>query len=310
MSKKHNVPYWFNESTGESRWEDPSPAASTSAPPSATSAPSAQESDTTTRKRPRPEDGAAPPAARSAQADSASVKTPVEVPAENCPEHLLWKRKYLFKGVNQALVERIKMDEVSAFSITETHSAATMTELIWHGLQKCENFKRLYAGNSCILDGMACVGGNTISFATQFSRVVSNELDPSRFVMLQNNASTVMGLRNVDFMNGSILDVAFEREDYDVMFLDPEWGGPDYKDKTNLVLPISDQSMEEFCLDVLIRVPRVSMVALKLPLNYDNGFIAQFAKNNSLTYAFYTEGMKKMSLTLLTRIRGKGSRWG
>ena len=297
------MPFWFNESTGESRWEEP---------PSEAAGESTQEPEMTSRKRPRPVDGTQPAAAdataapQTARADS----TPVETPTENCPEHLLWKRKYLFKGVNQDLVERIKMDEVSAFSITETHSAATMTALIWQGLQRCENFKRLYTGDSCILDGMACVGGNTISFATKFSRVVSNELDPNRFSMLQHNATAVMGLRNVDFMNGSVLDVAFERGDYDVIFLDPEWGGPDYKDKTNLVLPISDQSMEDFCLDVLIRMPRVSLVALKLPLNYDNSFIEQFAKRNSLTYSFYTAGMKKMSLTLLTRIYGNGSRWG
>lgn len=290
MSSKYNTPYWFNESTGERKWEQPTePEQAKAAVEHSTVVPEASKPES--RKRLRPEEKLEGAVEVKRSASSAPTQ-----PVQNCPEHLLWKRDYLFNGFSPQQVALLKMDEVSAFSITETRSAETMTEVIRRALRPRTG------KDTCILDGMACVGGNTISFATAFTRVLSNELDHSRFGMLCHNAGTVMNRKNVQFFNQSVLDVAFERDDYDVIFLDPEWGGPDYKDRKNLLLPISGESMEEFCLQVLLRMPRVSLVALKLPLNYDNAFIEEFAKRNSLTYAFYTEGMKKMSLTLLTRI--------
>lgn len=324
VSSKYNAPYWFNAETGESRWVEPRELAAVAvAPQHAQSTPyTAIGAARLSRKRSRPneeEEGKAcvppqskhvPPATELATEPATTVSTEgskaaksQSIQTENCPEHLLWKRNYLFKGLNADQVEQLRMDEVSAFSITETRSAAKMTDLIWHGLQRATRGKKSI-GDTCILDGMSCVGGNTISFATRFSRVLSNELDTTRFDMLKHNTRTVMKMENVEFLNRSVLEVGFERDDYDVIFLDPEWGGPDYKDSTNMVLPISGESMEDFCLNVLNRMPRVTVVALKLPLNYDNGFIETFSKNNYLTYEFYTEGLKKMSLTLLTK-RGK-----
>lgn len=308
ISSKHNQPYWFNEVTGESRWEKPSDTA--------TQHLETLENDDARhcRKRPRvnekgendlneKEPYSSAVVVASAEADEGNLPSLSNAQTQNCPEHLLWKRNYLFKGFRSDDVKQLKMDEVSAFSITETRSASCMTDLIWQGLLRATHgIKR--TGDSCILDGMACVGGNTISFATQFTRVISNELDTARFGMLQHNTRTVMKRDNVEFFNRSVLEIAFERNDYDVIFLDPEWGGPDYKDKTHLVLPISGQSMEEFCLNVLSRMSRVSLVALKLPLNYDNKFIEAFSRENSLTYEFFTDGLKKMSLTLLTK-KGK-----
>ena len=100
-----------------------------------------------------------------------------------------------------------------------------------------------------ILDGMACVGGNTISFSKGFKRVMSNELDEGRVGLLKHNVVTVMGCKNVEFFNASILELVRHVE-FDVLFLDPEWGGPSYKDVANLRLTISDVAMEDFVLQV------------------------------------------------------------
>ena len=72
------------------------------------------------------------------------------------------------------------------------------------------------------IPGMACVGGNTISFSKGFKEVVSNELDEGRFKILQHNVGTVAGCSNVDFRNESILDLVKTLR-FDVLFLDPEW---------------------------------------------------------------------------------------
>ena len=72
-------------------------------------------------------------------------------------------------------------------------------------------------------DGMACVGGNTISFAKKFHKVIANELDASRYNILQHNTKEVAGCSsNVEFRNESVLDLVKQAR-FDVLFLDPEW---------------------------------------------------------------------------------------
>lgn len=40
--------------------------------------------------------------------------------------------------------------------------------------------------------------------------------------MLRHNVTDVLGIQNVTFLHGSILDLGMT-EEYDVLFLDPEW---------------------------------------------------------------------------------------
>ena len=70
---------------------------------------------------------------------------------------------------------------------------------------------------------MACVGGNTISFASKFKKVISNELDEPRYHILQKNTREVAGCGgNVEFRNESILELV-KSVQFDILFLDPEW---------------------------------------------------------------------------------------
>jgi len=79
-------------------------------------------------------------------------------------------------------------------------------------------------------------------------------------------------------------------------------GGPSYKDSEKLRLTISDVSMEAFVLSVFSDYPSVSMVALKLPTNYDNDYLEVFARSNGFTYQFF-DSFRKMTLTILKRAR-------
>ena len=63
---------------------------------------------------------------------------------------------------------------------------------------------------------------------------------------------------------------------------------------------MSDVAMEDFILEVFQTATFVSMVALKLPVNYDNQYLESFAKSNGFSYQFFTE-FRKMTLTVLMR---------
>ena len=106
------------------------------------------------------------------------------------PQRLCGKRDYFFKGMKSLMTTRpgastsqqpmlsfdsFQIDDVASFSVTKSEVAVQITQMILDFCQKKGNS----AGLS-ICDGMACVGGNTLSFAQHFSKVVSNEYDYER----------------------------------------------------------------------------------------------------------------------------------
>jgi len=210
-----------------------------------------------------------------------------------CPPALIRARDSLFQGLTWRQRSKIVIDAVAVFSVTESGMAEKMTATIKQIAEKVK------PEDNVIFDGMACVGGNTISFAQSFRTVLSNEYDPSRYEMLCYNVKDVLEIQNVTFFNGSIIDLAFT-EHYDVLFLDPEWGGPDYKHKSNVQLNISGVGVDAFCLRVLHGCARVHTVALKLPVNYDNNSLKQATEAAGFTYMLLTN-YQKMTLTILQK---------
>ena len=59
--------------------------------------------------------------------------------------------------------------------------------------------------------------------------------------------------------------------------------------------------MEDFIMEVFKSYSFVSMVALKLPVNYDNQYLEEFAQRNNFSYQFFDREFKKMTLTILMR---------
>ncbi len=123
-----------------------------------------------------------------AAARSTAVSSTVELGNKfyHTPQSLQGKRDYFFKGMQKllqakpaaaqlqqaSLYEAFQIDKVASFSVTKSEIATQITDMI---LQFCKNNRTL-----SICDGMACVGGNTLSFAQHFSKVVSNEFDYER----------------------------------------------------------------------------------------------------------------------------------
>ena len=276
QSKKYNRPYWFNEKTGESKWDCPFQY---SQQPKIGFVCEDQKTDELELKR------------KGVITDILSKTDNVTTPI--CPADLQHKRDFLFKGLETSRRLGLVIDSVAAFSVTESKSADKMTRVI---ISACD----LRSPESItILDGMACVGGNTISFASSFHKVIANELDPKRFEMLNHNARTIMKLDNIEFRNESIIELV-SAVNFDILFLDPEWGGPSYKSKRNLRLTISEVALETFVLDIFRSKPSVIMIALKLPVNYDNVYIKNLSHNNNLLYSFF-DNFEKMTLTILKR---------
>lgn len=117
-----------------------------------------------------------------------------------------------------------------------------------------------------VTDATACNGGDTIHFALNSRYVNSIELNQDNFKILQNNID-VYGLKNVTLHHGDCTKVFNWKTD--LLFVDPPWGGPTYKENETLELYLSEKRLDEWLEEILLRKIRPTHIFLKLPHNYN-----------------------------------------
>ena len=117
-----------------------------------------------------------------------------------------------------------------------------------------------------ITDATACVGGDTLLFSLHFKKVESIEWKRHNMAALQNNVE-VFGAGNVVLHEGDATRVFNWKTD--VLYVDPPWGGPDYRKLQNLELFIGSYRLDKWIEEILKRTERPKTVVLKLPRNYN-----------------------------------------
>ena len=152
--------------------------------------------------------------------------------------------------------DKIKIDEVGKYSISKPHLTKQLIKLI----------KQKVGANISITDGTASVGGDTLAFSEAFNTVNSVELDKTRFEYLKHNMN-IFNRTNITFYNDSYLNV-YKNLKQDVIYLDPPWGGLDYKNSEKLVFKLGDMKLEDLCDDIM-KNKLCKLLILKLPYNYD-----------------------------------------
>jgi predicted RNA methylase len=120
-----------------------------------------------------------------------------------------------------------------------------------------------------ILDGTGNIGGDTILFGLNFHTVNTIELDPDNFKALTHNVS-LYKLKNVHLHEGDTTEL-YKEYPSDILYLDPPWGGPDYKDKKELDLWLGSHRVDVFLRDSVLAKEALwkpVWIVLKLPFNY------------------------------------------
>lgn len=117
-----------------------------------------------------------------------------------------------------------------------------------------------------VTDATACNGGDTIHFGLSCLFVNSIELKEENFEVLQNNVN-VYKLQNVTLHQGDCTKIFNWKTD--ILFIDPPWGGPNYKENETLDLHLSDKRLDVWLEEIMLRKLRPSYIYLKLPSNYN-----------------------------------------
>jgi predicted RNA methylase len=153
---------------------------------------------------------------------------------------------------------KLKLTNEGEYSVTRRRDADRIISIL-KGLIKDTKTK-------AITDATGCVGGDTIHFGINFQRVDSIEINEYNFEALKNNVS-VYGLQNVTLHLGDAIKIFNWKTD--ILYIDPPWGGPKYKDAKNLDLFMSSKRIDEWLEEILLRKNRPSYIVLKLPYNYN-----------------------------------------
>ena len=118
------------------------------------------------------------------------------------PERLKYKWEFYFKDAPARVRENIQMDEVGTYSVTDMRSADKTSRLIRDELRRISGLAGM---KGSIIDGSACVGGNTISFAKHFEKVTAYEISGTRCQMLRHNLALFNVVEKVNVIQGDFV---------------------------------------------------------------------------------------------------------
>lgn len=168
-----------------------------------------------------------------------------------------------FINKNNINKSKLKISNVGMYSVTHSDDAIKITNII----------KSYFDENITITDATANNGGNTIAFGLTFKNVNAVEIDKNEYDILVNNIN-VYKLKNIKLYNNDYLDV-IDKLKQDVVFIDPPWGGKEYKKKTKLKLYLGNKTLVNI-IDILHN--KCKAIVCKVPFNYDFYTLFKYGK--------------------------------
>jgi 16S rRNA G966 N2-methylase RsmD len=169
----------------------------------------------------------------------------------------------LFPKYNNIKLKNLQIDDETLMYITMPKDSEKISMIISSHMMQYKS-----SNNLTIVDATACVGGDTITFCMNFENVISIEENIDTYKMLCSNIKQY-DFKNITILNGDCTQIIPKLNNIDVVYIDPPWGGKDYKKKDNIILNIGSVTVEEFIDNCLLKNNNIYLFTLKLPLNYN-----------------------------------------
>lgn len=216
-------------------------------------------------------------------------------------------RKLLFPPISDEKIYQLSIDDDSIKYITFPSCAQEISNIIMNNLMDfpCPdkeidpkwNEKSLDKRMSrlVITEMTAGVGGNVLNFANYFKFVNAIEIDIIRYNYLKKNVA-LYNFVNVNCYHDNAIKILVENDELvqDIIFVDPPWGGKDYKLHHNLRLSFGDYSIESLC-KMLFQKAHNKMIVLKLPNNYDFDYL----NSELINYRVSKVSLEKMTIIVI-----------
>jgi len=206
-----------------------------------------------------------------------------------CPKYYDKKK---CNDVYKKLLSKVQFSHDSITFMTKKVDAKIITMIIISHLNQLNlDHKKII-----ITDATAGIGGNTLSFAQFFNKINSVEINYKTFMMLRKNIDTYR-FTNVHLYNYDYIKVSNNIEQ-NIVFIDPPWGGKDYKKHDIITLYLSQIKIEKICIQLL---KKNNMVVLKLPLNYD--FLHIYGIIHKTNIKIYVHELPKMFILFIHKTK-------
>ena len=187
------------------------------------------------------------------------VKLPIKVLKKRFPHK---------KGID---MNKLETTNVSIYSMSNNKSSKLLVDII----------KKYFDSNIIVTDSTANIGSDTIMLALHFKNINAVELSDITCKMLQNNIN-VYKLKNVRVYCDSVNNIVNKLKQ-DVVYVDPPWGGPEYKKHDRLKLYLDDLELSDFFIK---HASLAKLFIFRVPFNYD--FIHFFNKAKANSYEVYS----------------------
>ena len=167
-----------------------------------------------------------------------------------------WDKRYLYFS---KFDKGIKIDKEGLYSVVPEEVAIKHAK---------------YLKSKILVDAFGGVGGSAISFAKYLDKVYTIEKNEKRLEMIKNNAKIYNVHDKIIFIKGDYFKEA-PKIKAEGIFLDPPWGGPNYKGMN--LFKLSNFSPDgKKILDLAFKNFRE--VVLRVPLNFDFSEVDVFNK--------------------------------
>lgn len=155
-------------------------------------------------------------------------------------------------------LKNFKMNEEGAFSITRPFESRQIVKIM---KEVCKPSK---LNSMIITDATACVGGDLVHFSKEFLYVNGVEMNKDNYDCLVENIEH-FGCKNVNLFCQNYLDI-FRRLKQDIIYMDPPWGGVEYKQKKEIVLKLDDVPVHEL-IETIKQERLARYIFIKAPMN-------------------------------------------
>lgn len=195
---------------------------------------------------------------------------------DNTPYESTTNVKFVkFRGDIDLISKEVKSSEqLERYSRTFRHDSIRINDIIQQRVGR----------DIRLIDGTTSIGGNFLEFIRTFRHCIGIELNRDRYLKLTENilaldAKPVRRFRvnnyyiyrgnTVHTVNASFTDVykKFIKTGAVVVFLDPPWGGKEYKNYDKILFGLAGRSLAALIRDIKKINPEAG-VCLKLPQNY------------------------------------------
>ena len=172
---------------------------------------------------------------------------------------------------------KLKITDKGLYSISKYDDARWITDIIIKLIEFLENKS---SKNLTVVDATAGIGGNTVDFAKLFKKVIAIEINDVHYEVLKNNLKA-LSLKNVEVINENFLFVLDKIKDSsDIFFLDPPWGGKNYKNFKFFNLKIG--KIYIYSIINILYSKKYKYVILKAPFNLNISPLISSVKYHNL----------------------------